>query len=282
MLPVVAGDGNPVHVVERGPADGTPIVLIHGWACSTRMWNAQVNELSQTHRVLCYDQRGHGRTPSGDAPASMDTLADDLAAVLRATVSPDEPAVIVGHSMGGMTVNAWAARHPDQVAVYGRAAMLISTAADRILNDFGVLPFPERLPGAFALGRAAMGLPLSAALLPEWGFQYVSMGAHATAAQVAFCRDIVNACPARNRGRWGSAMSDLDVRAGLESLEVPTTVLVGTEDRLTPAVHARRMAEVLRESGRLERLVELTGVGHMVPVEAPFEVDAEIRRLAAL
>ncbi|WP_235681164.1 alpha/beta fold hydrolase [Tomitella gaofuii] len=282
VLAVTADDGNPVHVVERGPADGVPIVFIHGWACNNRMWNAQVNELSREHRVVCYDQRGHGRTPSGAAPASMDTLADDLAAVLRATVSPDAPAVIVGHSMGGMTVNAWASRHPEQVSAHGRAAMLISTAADRILHDFGVLPFPERLPGAFALGRAAMGAPFSAALLPEWGFHYVTMGGYATAAQVAFCREIVNACPARNRGRWGTAMSDLDVRAGLESLTVPTTVIVGTDDRLTPPVHTRRMAEVLRESGRLERLVELAGVGHMVPVEAPFEVDAEIRRLAAL
>ena len=279
---VVADDGNSLHVVERGPADAPPIVFVHGWACNNRVWNAQVNALAADFRVICYDQRGHGRTPSGTAPATMDTLADDLAAVLRATVTPGPPAVVVGHSMGGMTINAWAGRHSAEVTDHIRGAMLVSTAADRLLHDFGVIPFPERLPGAFALGRAAMAAPLSAALLPEWGFHYVSLGAGATPAQVSFSREIVNSCPARNRGRWGTAMSDLDVRRGLEALEVPTTVIVGTEDRLTPPVHARRMAEVLRESGNMERFVELRSVGHMAPVESPVEVNAQIRHLTAL
>ncbi len=280
VLPVVSADGNPLHVVARGPADATPVVLVHGWSCSSRVWNPQVNDLSGEFRVVCYDQRGHGRTPTGDAPATLDTLADDLAAVLRAVTGDGRRAVVVGHSMGGMAVSAWAARHPDEVARRARGAVLVSTAADRLLHDFGVLPFPQRLPGAFAIGRAAMGAPVSAQLLPEWGFHYVSMGRDATPAQVAFCREIVNACPARNRGRWGGALSGLDVRAGLEALAVPTAVVVGTEDRLTPAVHARRMAEVLRQAGRLDRLVELEAVGHMAPVESPDAVDEQIRRLA--
>lgn len=279
VLPVVADDDTPIHVVARGPVDGVPIVFTHGWACSSRVWNAQVNELSSRFRVICYDQRGHGRTPSGAAPATLDTLADDLSAVLRSTISPGRPAILVGHSMGGMTISAWAGRHPDEVTEYARAVMLASTASNRLLHDFGVLPFPERLPGAFTLGRAAMAAPVSSTLLPSWGFQYVSLGADATPAQVAFSREIVNACRARVRGRWGTAMSELDVREGLENLVVPTTVLVGTGDRLTPPVHARRMAETLREAGNLERMVELDGVGHMTQVEAPYEVNAQIRHL---
>lgn len=297
IVDVAGACGDPLHVEVHGPDSGPdsgaddpgggpqsdtapPIVLSHGWACSTRMWNPQVAELASRHRVICYDQRGHGSTPVGTAPATLDTLADDLAAVVRATIAPGRPAVIVGHSMGGMTVNAWAARHPDDVPVYARGVLLASTAVDRLLRDFGVLPLPERVPGALAIGRAAMGAPVSSLLLPARGFHYASMGSGATAAQIAFCRGIVNACRARDRGRWGPAMGRLDVRAGLDRLTVPTGVIVGTEDRLTPPVHARRMAGELQEAGRLERLTELAGVGHMSSVEAPFEFNAQIRHLA--
>lgn len=279
-VPVAGAGGDPLHVEVHGPVDGVPIVLSHGWACSTRMWNPQVGELASRHRVICYDQRGHGSTPVGTAPATLDTLADDLAAVVRAAVAPGERAVVVGHSMGGMTVNAWAARHPDDVPAYARGVLLASTAVDRLLPDFGVLPLPERVPGALAVGRVAMAVPVSAMLLPARGFHYASMGTGATAAQIDFCRGIVNACRARDRGRWGSAMARLDVRAGLDKLTVPTTVVVGTADRLTPPVHSERMADVLAGTGRLERNVELDGIGHMSSVEAPFEFNAQIRHLA--
>src|SRR5699024_10131993 len=77
--PAVSGaDGTPIHVVEYGPEAAVPIVLSHGWACSSRMWNPQVNDLAGQYRVICYDQRGRGATPAGSAPATVETLADDL------------------------------------------------------------------------------------------------------------------------------------------------------------------------------------------------------------
>ncbi|WP_244205816.1 alpha/beta fold hydrolase, partial [Streptomyces bobili] len=78
-------------------------------ARTTAFWAAQIRALSADHRVIAYDQRGHGRTPAS-AACSADLLADDLEAVLTATLAPGERAVIAGHSMGGMTIMAASAR----------------------------------------------------------------------------------------------------------------------------------------------------------------------------
>ena len=281
ILAVVAEDGTAIYTEARGPADGVPIVLSHGWSCSARVWNAQINELARDHRVIVYDQRGHGRTPSGIYPPTVDTLGKDLASVMRVAAADGQRAILVGHSMGGITINAWAAQHAALMEEQCRGVILASTATDRLLNDFGVLPFPTRLPGAAAIGKAALSTPLSVGLMPSWSFQYAVMGPNSTRAQVAFSKDIVNSCRPRNRGRWGGALSDVDVRGGVASISVPTTVIVGSADRLTPPVHAERMAAQLDKSGVLEHMLMLDGVGHMSQVEAPFEFNAEVRRLVA-
>lgn len=279
ILSVVAEDGTSIYTEARGPADGVPIVLSHGWSCSTRVWNAQISELAQENRVIVYDQRGHGRTPSGLDPPTVDTLGKDLEAVMRVVTSGGQRAIVIGHSMGGITVGSWAGQYSVRVAEQCRGVVLASTATDRLLHDFGVLPFPTRLPGAAVIGKAALSAPLSAGLLPAFAFQYAVMGPRSTRAQIAFSRDIINSCQPRNRGRWGGVISGMDVRRGMASISVPTTVIVGSADRLTPPVHAERMATQLDEAGMLERLVLLDGIGHMSQIEAPFEFNAEVRHL---
>jgi len=112
--------------------------------------------------------------------------------------------------------------------------------------------------------------------------QYVSMSPNASRAEVQFCENIVRDCKPRIRGGWGAALSGLDIHEALDNLDVPTTVLVGSMDRLTPPVHARKLARVLDEAGHLERLIVLPGVGHMSSVESIDEFDKEIVRLRNL
>ncbi|MGW3730275.1 alpha/beta fold hydrolase, partial [Streptomyces sp. NPDC000851] len=104
-LIVTSADGSRLHVEVHGPEQAPPVVLVHGWTCSTAFWAAQIRALAADHRVIAYDQRGHGRSPASPA-CSTEALADDLEAVLAATLAPGERAVIAGHSMGGMTVMA--------------------------------------------------------------------------------------------------------------------------------------------------------------------------------
>ena len=107
-LTATSADGARLHVEVHGREQDPAVVLIHGWTCRTGFWAPVVRELTQTgHRVVAYDQRGHGRSPGADPRAyGPEVLADDLCAVLDAALRPGERAVLGGHSMGAMTLVA--------------------------------------------------------------------------------------------------------------------------------------------------------------------------------
>ncbi|MEV0948000.1 alpha/beta hydrolase [Rhodococcus sp. NPDC049939] len=278
-------DGATLHVRAYGPQDGEPIVLSHGWACSHEYWYPQVNALAGEYRVITYDQRGHGRSTVGSAAFGPDVLADDLSEVLKATVREDKKAVVVGHSMGGMSIMAWAGRYPEQVNRYASAALLASTACDRLVADTTVIPLPNGFPRVpVPVGRAVMSasVPLVPSPVTTRALQYAAMSQNATPAEVQFCESIVRDCDPRIRGGWGAALSGLDIHEALENLDVPTTVLVGSVDRLTPPVHSRRLARMLSDAGNLEHLVVLSDVGHMSSVENVDEFNREIMHLRNL
>lgn len=286
---VRTGDGAELFVREFGPEDGEPLVLCHGWVCCTEFWAPQINALAGRYRVITYDQRGHGNSTMGTARLTSGTPGADLAEILRALVDPARPAVIVGHSMGGMSIMSWAGRRPAEVSRYAKGIVLISTGANQLLQDLGVLPFKRRLPArAEALLRASIGNEVPLTLPDEHfvtplvmsGIRYVALSKHATRAEVDFSARIVRSCSPKTRGAWGHMLADLDIYDGLENITVPTTVLVGEDDRLTPAVHSYRIAAKLADSGHLYRFVEIPGVGHMLPVEAVEQTNAEIMRLA--
>jgi pimeloyl-ACP methyl ester carboxylesterase len=280
---VTSADGTDLHVELHGPVDAPALVLSHGWTCSTQYWNPQVHAFAGAHRVITYDQRGHGRSEAWSGRLSPDTLAEDLAAVLEATLAPGRRAVLVGHSMGAMSVVAWAGRHPEQVRRRVGAALLASTAVDGLVAGSMLFRLPTGHPRLLtAIGRAVLTAPtpvLAPSPLSHRLIRYAALSPSATEDQVSFCEQIVLDCPPRVRSGWGDTLRTLDLRAAVASLTVPTTVLVGTADRLTPPPQARALAATLREHGHLERLVELPGVGHMSTVEAPAAAAAEIRHL---
>ncbi|MCF3960720.1 alpha/beta fold hydrolase [Streptomyces fuscigenes] len=278
-LEAVSADGSRVHTEVFGP-DGAPaVVLSHGWTCSIAFWAAQIEDLARDHRVVAYDQRGHGGSPAaGPGGYSAEALADDLEAVLDATLAPGEQAVLAGHSMGGMTMMAASAR--PSFREHAAAVLLCSTGASRLVSDSLVVPLragrlrtglTRRVLGA----RAPLGpvTPLSVRAL-----RYGTMGPATPKDRVRACAEIVHACPRAARVGWSAVLDTLDLELGVRELTMPTAVLAGTADRLTPPVHARRLA------GWLPHCTDLTvlpGIGHMSPVEAPEAVNAAIRGLAA-
>ncbi|MFI1049467.1 alpha/beta fold hydrolase [Streptomyces griseoruber] len=274
-LTAVSADGTRLHVEVYGPEDAPPVVLAHGWTCSTAFWAAQIGDLAADHRVVAYDQRGHGRTPPSPV-CSTDALADDLEAVLAATLGPGERAVIAGHSMGAMTVLAAAAR--PRMREHAAAVLLCSTGASRLVAESTVLPLrPGRLrtwlTGRVLGSRAPLGpvTPVAKSIL-----KYATMGAASAPHLVETCARIVHACPRRVRHAWSRVLSVLDLDHAVGELRVPTAVVVGTGDRLTPPVHAHRIAAALPHS---LGVTELPGLGHMTPVEAPEVVTGRIREL---
>lgn len=272
-----SADGSRIHVELHGPEDAPAVVLAHGWTCNTRFWDAQIRDLAADHRVIAYDQRGHGLTAAPEPGGySTHALADDLEAVLAATLAPGRRAVLAGHSMGAMTVMAAAAR--PGLREHAAAVLLCSTGSTRLAAESRVLPLRAgalrtRLTTAVLGARAPLGpvTPVSRKIL-----RYATMGAGSAPGRVDACARIVHACPRRARVEWGHVLAGLDLTAGVRELRVPTAVIAGTDDRLTPPVHARAIAAALPLG---LGLTELAGVGHMTPVEAPEAVTARIREL---
>ncbi|MFJ9951665.1 alpha/beta fold hydrolase [Kitasatospora sp. NPDC091207] len=281
-LEIRSADGSRLHAEIHGQPGAPTVVLAHGWTCSTLFWAPVIHRLADRYRVVAYDQRGHGRSevPPSRIRYSTRALAEDLAAVLVRTVPAGERAVLAGHSMGGMTVMAAAGR--PEVAERTAAAVLVSTGAADLVAELRVLPEAVRSPRLRRFlhrqglrSRLPLGPvgPVSRAAL-----KYGTMGAGSPAEQVEATARIVHACPTVVRSRWAGVLDTLDVRAGLARLTVPTAVVVGTDDRLTPPVHAHRIVAALPDP---QGLLLLPGVGHMAPIERPAEVAAEIDRLAA-
>ncbi|MFG3660169.1 alpha/beta fold hydrolase [Streptomyces sp. NPDC047706] len=274
-LTVTSVDGAPLHVEVHGP-DGAPaVVLVHGWTCSTAFWAAQIRALAADHRVIAYDQRGHGRSPASRL-CSTEALADDLEAVLAATLAAGERAVIAGHSMGGMTVLAAAGR--ERFRAHAAAVLLCSTGSSRLVAESTVLPMRAGrlrtwLTGQVLGSRAPLGpvTPLACRIL-----KYATMGAGSAPHMVEACARIVHACPRAVRHSWSRVLRLLDLDHGVRQLQAPTEVVVGARDRLTPPVHARALVAALP---RCLGLTELPGLGHMTPVEAPELVTGKIREL---
>ncbi|MFF4118808.1 alpha/beta fold hydrolase [Streptomyces sp. NPDC001714] len=274
-LTVVSADGARLHVEVHGPEDAPPVVLAHGWTCSTAFWAAQTRELAVDHRVIVYDQRGHGRSPASPA-CTTDTLADDLEAVLAQTLTRGERAVIVGHSMGGMTVMAAATR--PRFREHAAAVLLCSTGSSRLVAEAHVLPLRAGglrtwLTARVLASRAPLGpvTPLARRIL-----KYATMGPGSAPHMVEACARIVHACPRAVRHTWARVLARLDLDHGVRELRAPTAVVTGTADRLTPPVHARALIAALPHP---LGLTELPGMGHMTPVEAPELVNGKIREL---
>ncbi|MEU1598153.1 alpha/beta hydrolase [Streptomyces sp. NPDC005708] len=274
-LTVRSADGARLHVELHGPEGAPAVVLAHGWTCSTAFWAAQVRDLAADHRVIAYDQRGHGRSPAGPTYGT-EALAGDLEAVLAETLPAGEKAVVVGHSMGGMAVLAAAAR--PRFRERTAAVLLCSTGSARLVAEALVLPLRA---GRFRTWLTARILGSPAPLGPVTPtarriLKYATMGAGSTPDMVEACAQVVHACPRRVRHAWSRVLEGLDLEAGVRELTVPTEVLVGTADRLTPPVHARELVAGLPYC---VGSTELPGLGHMTPVEAPELVNGKIREL---
>jgi pimeloyl-ACP methyl ester carboxylesterase len=280
---VTSRDGVRLNVEIHGPQDTRQptVVLIHGNTCSIPFWAPVIRALRGELRIVVYDQRGHGGSDTpGRSGYSAGALADDLAAVLEQALPAGGKAVLAGHSMGGTAIMAAALRNDVISRVSG--ALLASTACADLITEALIVPFGGIVPPFAAVAQrwlltSAAPLepffPLSRAVL-----SYLTLGPDASAEVAAVNAAVIQACDRRTRAAWGQALATLDVTDGVRHLDVPTHVLVGSADRLTPPSHASRIAELLP---RCEGLTQLPRIGHMTPLEAPEVVAELIRKLAA-
>ena len=295
VVPVLASDGTPLHVEVEDPppgsvadraGDGLTIIFSHGYALEEDSWHYQRRDLRALGRLVFWDQRSHGRSGRGPSTnATIDQLGRDLEAVIAAT-APTGPIVLVGHSMGGMTVMSYAAHRPEEFGPRVRGVALIATTAGGLADVPLGLPAPlarvfhsaaPQLAGVLARrkdlverGRRA-GSDIAYLLTKVYSF-----GSNVPPSLTGFVHRMLSATPIDVVAEFLPTLESHDKRAALEAIgRVDTLVLVGDDDMLTPSRHSD---EIVRHVPGAE-LVIIPDSGHMVMLEKYPEVNQHLREL---
>lgn len=241
-----------VHIAGEGPT----VVFAHCWGGSMDTWApVAFRLLANGHRVVRYDQRGHGGSSSGSDEFTIERLGADLREVLEGLDLRD--IVLAAHSLGGMGAQAFAIAHPDVLERRVRALLLVATASTGVA-----------LTRLARYGHFVVGAPLvDRTMRSRYGSVLVrgALGKGATRSAVRATRDLFVGTAGDTRIGLLKAMVDMDLLAKRSTIRVPTTVVGGTRDTLTPFRYMRELADDIPGA----RFVRVPGAGHMLPYEAP-------------
>ena len=283
-LPVVSADGTRLHAIvlepEPGTAGAATVVLAHGWTEQLGFWGPVIRRLRDRGlRIVAYDLRGHGASaPAAGGDYGIERFGEDVEAVLAAADAAAGALIVAGHSLGGISIAAWAADHDVSARIAGAA--LVNTGVDDLIGGALVLGEIGKRLNPRWLSRAVLGssapLPPLSTPVDQAVIRHMAFGPTASTAQVAFYQGMLMRTPGNVRAASGLALSDLHLGSALAKLTVPTLVIAGDRDRLTPPEHSRRIAAALPS---LARLLELERTGHMAPLERPAEVAEAIAAL---
>lgn len=289
MIAVPASDGLVLHAeIDEpegwAPQDRPTVVLVHGFVLNLSSWIHQRRELVQAgYRVVSYDQRNHGLSEVGDlAHCTVDQLGRDLRAVIDAT-TPEGELVLVGHSMGGMTIMSFAGRYRDFTRDRVAGAALIATSAggdslvhlglgrifDRIIAMLGpgFLGNLARREGLWGSTRAA------GRGVESWAVQKYAFGTEMPKDLLRQVATMIFGTRLDTIGAFLPELDELDVRPALAGLtQTPVLIVAGSRDVLTPPAHSDQLAEALPTA----ELVVIPGVGHILQLERPGAVTDAI------
>lgn len=243
---------------------GVPVLLLHGFPLDHTMWQSQIDALAGGHRVIAPDLRGFGQSTLGtiglDHGISMERFADDMAELLDA-LAIDEPIVLAGFSMGGYVAWQFVRKHPNRL----RALILSDTraAADSDEARAARLTMAEHID-EWSGGRVAemmsprLFAPKSLANRPDL---------------VAELRRVVEQTPAATIAAAQRGMAGrLDATPLLAAIHVPTLVIAGAHDVISPPREMQDMAAAIGHA----QFVEIPDSGHMTTMENPAAVNAAV------
>jgi pimeloyl-ACP methyl ester carboxylesterase len=274
--------------VDGDPSSDLTVVFVHGFTLSMKCWHFQRRDLAGDARLVFYDQRSHGA--SGRSPrehSTIDQLGQDLYAVLQA-LAPTGPVVLVGHSMGGMTVLALADSHPELFGERIVGVALVGTAAGAFAETIFGLPgvvgraLRPVAPGVIrAANRRAQLLEQGRRAGSDIAFMLtrrLSYGGNPPPSLVQFMEEMVAGTSVEVMTEFFDTFLDHDKLEALKVLDaVPTSIVCGDKDMLTPVKNSHVMAEALPAA----EFLEVPGAGHMVMLERPAVVNGAMRRLFA-
>jgi 3-oxoadipate enol-lactonase len=261
-MPARTIDNAAIHYDDAGTGR-PPVVLLHGFPLDARVWAAQREALAGTHRVVTPDLRGFGRSTS-DKPFTMESIADEVHALLAELGAL--PVVLGGLSMGGYAALAYAKKYPTDL----KGLLLIDTRAEADTPEGR-----EARQKMIELVRRDGSSAVADAMMPKM----LAPDTPSRAPQVAQeLRRIMESQPPRTIENALVALRDRpDFGQDLPSIAVPTLVLVGEADAITPPA----MAQTLQRNIPNAKLVTIPNAGHMTPMEQPEQVNRAIRDFVA-
>lgn len=257
-MAVVQVNGTPIHFIEQGR--GPAVVLLHGFPLDHRMWMAQIDALADHYRVIAPDFRGFGQSVSTDT-FTMESLADDIHALIESLSAG--PAVVAGLSMGGYVALAYAKKYSNSL----RGLILLDTKAQpdtpETKEGRGKMIELVKVKGAVAIGDAMTPRLVSPDTLKS------------KPAIVKRLREMTDHCPVKAIENGLAAMRDRpDLSDLLSTISVPTLLIVGDGDVITPPAVMEEMGRVIGSA----HLAVIRASGHMPTMEQPEQTNHALRR----
>jgi 3-oxoadipate enol-lactonase len=247
---VRASDGVRLHYADGGRRDGPPVLMIQGLGADKTLWAIQRLALRSHYRTIALDNRGAGRSDHPYGAYSLEQMADDAAAVLDHAGVAD--AHVVGASMGGVIAQLLIMRHPERV----RSLTLACTACHH--HQWRRELLAEWAEIAQTRGMGAMTREAARWMIGPRSFRRVSP-AVGWMGPLALSRP-----PHAFAGQVGAILAmDDSVRDRLHEVDVPTQVMVGNQDILTPRGDAEELAELIPGA----ELVVISGAAHGFMIE---------------
>ncbi|MFI9492605.1 MULTISPECIES: alpha/beta fold hydrolase [Streptomyces] len=275
-----------------GKAPGpVTVVFSHGYCLNQDSWHFQRAALRGLVRTVHWDQRSHGRSERGRAqadgvPLGIDQLGRDLKAVIDAA-APEGPLVLVGHSMGGMTMMALADRHPELIRDRVAAVAFVGTSSGKLgevnfgLPVMGVNAVRRVLPGVLrALGSQTelveRGRRATADLFAGLVKRYSFGSRDVDPAVSRFAERLIESTPIDVVAEFYPAFTEHDKSGALPAFrDVPVLILAGDRDLVTPSSHSEAIADRLPDA----ELVIVPDAGHLVMLEHPQTVTDRLADL---
>lgn len=252
-----------INKIRMGYTDtgrGTPVVLVHGYPLNRSMWDAQVSDLSKDFRIIAPDLRGHGESDAPSGVNTMDIIADDLRALLDHLNI--QKVVLVGFSMGGYAAFAFQRKHANRL----QALVLADT---RPQSDT-----PEGKQGRENTAQTVIkdGVTgVATATAPRMLAPTTVQGKPDVVEQV---KNIMASTPVNGYvGDLRGLAERPDSTTTLSQITVPTLIIVGEQDAVTPPADSEMMAKTIKNA----KLVKIPNAGHLSPIEQPQAFNAALR-----
>ena len=257
-------NGINVSYLDEGPANGLPVIFIHGFPFNKEMWKEQLSAFNEIHRVIAYDVRGHGESERGAAQFSIGQFADDLFFFMDALKI--EKAILAGLSMGGYIALHAIQQQPQRIA--GLILCDTQCAAD---SDEGRKKRMKTIAFIQKNGLSVYAEESLTNLFAPASFTDKKD-------EVTFIKETILKTPAENICLTLQALADRkETCSSLAQINIPVSILVGKEDKITSPELALKMQTLIKGSS----LHIIEGAGHLSNLENPTQFNAHVKTFLA-